>query len=820
MDSQNTSFPNSMKCPITNKVMNDPVMDSEGNTFERSAIEEWLVTHGTSPISRNAMAVSDLVPNRGLRNAIDEFRQRQPSQATGPAPPIGSTLPDAAVDKPLSVELIGITDSIASSGDSDETTVIATIGAPEGKQRVPMDVCCVIDVSSSMNGSATIKDKDGVEKDDGLSLMDIVKHAVATITHSLNEDDRLSVVTFATNASTLFDLQQMTTKGKQTAVQATNATRANGSTNLWDGLLQGIKVIQGGAKSRGGRAPVIYLLTDGCPNMEPPRGSHKALASYLANNPECNDISINTFGFGYNLDSKLLVNIAECGHGTYSFIPDPGFVGTVFVHTMANTSTRVARDIKMKLHMTHAVKVKKGVNESHELAIMKTDKLCPYSATHPFVVEAEKSLACIQYGQQQSILFKIPSKLKPEEDFSIVAHVEWTEIRSGVKCSTTTLLSAKDFKSMKDLGNDTSEAVCQAFFSKMFVDSVEMAVAKCADSKYGVAVKIMKGFCQTLRDRMKQLNIVGGSLQGLLQDAEGQATEAISKDDFFRRWGCHYLPSLSAAHRDSRCNNFKDPGVQYYGGQLFKEVRTQADDMFCSLPAPKPSRRAQLEQSCRAAGRVAPAMPKDMFSYYTPSNGCFRGSCSVTLADGVTTTTVDRLKKGDSVLTGAGTSASVICVMRTRCENNETILIKDHDTGLEITPYHPIRTKEGTWIFPKDLESSTVHKYLGEEFVYTYVLDNGHSLHVNGVECVTLGHSFIDEVVAHEYFGSQEVIEDLKNLDGWQDGLVTLNESDFVRDSKTQKVVGIMAFSPSEPVMECGSESQQPPVRQTGIVCV
>ena len=40
-------------CPISHCIMLDPVMDREGNTYERTSIEQWLSGHNTSPITRN-----------------------------------------------------------------------------------------------------------------------------------------------------------------------------------------------------------------------------------------------------------------------------------------------------------------------------------------------------------------------------------------------------------------------------------------------------------------------------------------------------------------------------------------------------------------------------------------------------------------------------------------------------------------------------------------------------------------------------------------------------------------------------------------------
>jgi hypothetical protein len=53
-------------CPITQDVMREPVIDKEGNTYEKSAILEWLKTDNKSPITRNVISASELIPNRAL----------------------------------------------------------------------------------------------------------------------------------------------------------------------------------------------------------------------------------------------------------------------------------------------------------------------------------------------------------------------------------------------------------------------------------------------------------------------------------------------------------------------------------------------------------------------------------------------------------------------------------------------------------------------------------------------------------------------------------------------------------------------------------
>ena len=53
--------------------MNDPVVDSEGYTYERDAIEKWLMKSVVSPLTGNSLASGDLKPNRALKVAIAEL---------------------------------------------------------------------------------------------------------------------------------------------------------------------------------------------------------------------------------------------------------------------------------------------------------------------------------------------------------------------------------------------------------------------------------------------------------------------------------------------------------------------------------------------------------------------------------------------------------------------------------------------------------------------------------------------------------------------------------------------------------------------------
>ena len=61
---------------------------------------------------------------------------------------------------------------------------------------------------------------------------------------------------------------------------------------------------------------------------------------------------------------------------------------------------------------------------------------------------------------------------------------------------------------------------------------------------------------------------------------------------------------------------------------------------------------------------------------------------------------------------------------------------------------------------------------------------------VHDFECVALGHKEkVNTVLAHDYY-AEKVIDDLKQMDGWESGLVTVSQKK-VRDPNTSLVIGL-----------------------------
>jgi hypothetical protein len=58
-------------CPITRELMMDPVIDKEGHSFEKIAINRWLRRKLICPIGGHRLTAEDLVDNRALKGAIE-----------------------------------------------------------------------------------------------------------------------------------------------------------------------------------------------------------------------------------------------------------------------------------------------------------------------------------------------------------------------------------------------------------------------------------------------------------------------------------------------------------------------------------------------------------------------------------------------------------------------------------------------------------------------------------------------------------------------------------------------------------------------------
>ena len=77
------TIPDRFLCPISNKMMTDPVMAFDGHCYERSAIRDYLKAHGKSPKTGKDAEYVIVFPNHRLRAEIEAYiKERDGSRST------------------------------------------------------------------------------------------------------------------------------------------------------------------------------------------------------------------------------------------------------------------------------------------------------------------------------------------------------------------------------------------------------------------------------------------------------------------------------------------------------------------------------------------------------------------------------------------------------------------------------------------------------------------------------------------------------------------------------------------------------------------
>jgi hypothetical protein len=169
----------------------------------------------------------------------------------------------------------------------------------------------------------------------------------------------------------------------------------------------------------------------------------------------------------------------------------------------------------------------------------------------------------------------------------------------------------------------------------------------------------------------------------------------------------------------------------------------------------------------------------------------------------------DEVQPGDFDIAGY----RIQCVIKTLVDFADVVRLEgnlrpaDHAPLEEsggFTLWHPVMVN-GKWQHPADV--GTVERVQADA-IYNFVLDptakpKNSLLHINSIKpgivvingllTPTMGHNMTGPVIGHPYFGSDAVLNDLKNQKGWANGYITWRNVQVTHDSQTgmiSKMVG------------------------------
>ena len=201
-------------------------------------------------------------------------------------------------------------------------------------QRKASNLVFLVDVSGSMNG------------EDRLGL---VQKSFKMLTNELNQDDRISLVTYASGDRIVFE--GLSGANKKEITEYVEDLFAGGGTNGSAGIQTAYEIaekyyIEGGNNR-------IILATDGDLNIGiTDEGSLTNLVKEKAKS----GVFLSVLGFGWgNISDSRMEALADNGNGNYSYIDSMTEAKKVLVDEMGGTLFTVAKDTKIQVEFNPAV---------------------------------------------------------------------------------------------------------------------------------------------------------------------------------------------------------------------------------------------------------------------------------------------------------------------------------------------------------------------------------------------------------------------------------------------------------------------------------
>ncbi len=198
--------------------------------------------------------------------------------------------------------------------------------------RLPLNLCLVLDRSTSMQGMRLQQVKEGTRQ----------------IIDRLNPHDALSIVVFSDRAETILPAQKDVDQALAKSI--TSTIQASGGTEMLQGLTAGLKEIEKN------RSPAsvnhIILLTDG-QTYGDEQGCLEE-AQWSGNN----QVSLTTMGVGADWNEDLLDQMASLSGGSSVYIDSPRRIVDMFKDTIRDLSAVVARELTMSISPAATVTLK------------------------------------------------------------------------------------------------------------------------------------------------------------------------------------------------------------------------------------------------------------------------------------------------------------------------------------------------------------------------------------------------------------------------------------------------------------------------------
>jgi len=597
-------------------------------------------------------------------------------------------------------------------------------------------ITIILDKSGSMGTKVSNTDPEMGD----VTQFAVAKYAAMFIVNSLVKDgDRLTLITFDENYYVSIDYMLMNADTRKQSSDIINEIKLGNSTNFTNPIKYTINNI---IRKNNSGSNTVVLLTDGIPDN--PKTAVNEIKTFISGLIMPKHINFYLIGIGCNINSDILLGIANILGGNYNFIFDYTTVGTTFVNMLSNIRCITTSHAKLTLVFETDVDVK---NQEFDLGQLFGNQL---------------KCCVIELGTH------IPTQVKVEyfedscnEHETIIA--QFVEPEHNI--ITCCLARAFVIRGLNNVINNLSDL---------------------PQAKHN-----MSNICEYITDIVsnnKELNSTTKEyLDALLHDIRGECILALDKTKV-NVWGKHHLIAFMNAHNNMECTTYKSKSLQYYTSADFENERETHDEIFNNLTVPVPVREPSRNSSQLTAVQAASRLNN-------PYIGCIHSHTLIKMLDGTKIKASD-IKPGDKVSTG-----TVIYIMETIIPKRKVFMCTlpglEGLEGLRITPNHPVCSDSDSdkkWVYPKDIIEPTDIKC---DAYYSFVVmeDGNYKSYIEacGYQVLTLAHGIIGSIAEHSYLGSQRIIDDFMRSKAYLNNhyKMTFIEPCFTRDPNTGWVNGL-----------------------------
>lgn len=229
--------------------------------------------------------------------------------------------------------------SVLQAGDG-EVRMELVLSADEMKRiafaRVPTDLVVVLDRSGSMGGKP---------------LADAIA-SVQELVARLGNEDRLALVTYASDVRLAIPLQAATAANRARWHAQVAGVRAGGGTNMASGIDLATATIEGARLP--GRTSRVILLSDGHAN----EGDHSPMGLRVrAARAAKGEYVLSTVGVGLDFDEVLMTALADSGTGNFYYVRDGSDLGEVFAGEFDSARDTVASAVTVEIELAPGVEL-------------------------------------------------------------------------------------------------------------------------------------------------------------------------------------------------------------------------------------------------------------------------------------------------------------------------------------------------------------------------------------------------------------------------------------------------------------------------------